>query len=193
MRCSDGDPRGTVRVPDDGLFAKTIQPAPSHIKYVPPAHSCVKETSHLYRGRSWWSHAPQPWVSDGANPLIRVTHTHMTCAHTSVTVQIQSRYLPIHCPDTRRFRTCKVHVERRKRQAMLTLRVSVKLPPRQCMQSALLSHDVTPDVHRCSATRCMDVFGISLQMVCNSVVQRAKIGRITLTSPGPPLDCVNED
>ena len=119
-------------------------------------------------------------------------HTHTTCAHTSVTVQIQPRYPRIRCPVPRRFWTCKVHGERRKCQAMLTLQVSVKLP-RQCMQSALLSHDVTPDVHRCSATRCMDVFGISLQMVCNSVVQRAKIGRITLTSPGPPLDCVNED
>ena len=24
MRCSDGDPRGSVRVPDDGLFAESI-------------------------------------------------------------------------------------------------------------------------------------------------------------------------
>ena len=67
LRC--GAPRGTVRVPDDSLFGKTIQPAPSHIEYVPPAHSCVKETSHLCRGRSWLSHALQPWVSDGRNPV----------------------------------------------------------------------------------------------------------------------------
>ena len=44
---SDGDPRGTVRVPDDDLFGKAIQPAPSHIEYVPPAHSYAKEASHL--------------------------------------------------------------------------------------------------------------------------------------------------
>ena len=31
LRC--GAPRGTVRVPDDSLFGKTIQPAPSHIEY----------------------------------------------------------------------------------------------------------------------------------------------------------------
>ena len=45
LRC--GAPRGTVRVPDDSLFGKTIQPAPTHVEYVPPAHSYVKETSHL--------------------------------------------------------------------------------------------------------------------------------------------------
>ena len=43
---SDGDPRGTVRVPDDDLFGKTIQPAPSHIEYVSPAHSYIKDLSH---------------------------------------------------------------------------------------------------------------------------------------------------
>ena len=70
LRC--GAPRGTVRVPDDSLFGKTIQPAPSHIEYVPPAHSYVKETSHLCRGSSWRSHALQTCVSDGANPFIIV-------------------------------------------------------------------------------------------------------------------------
>ena len=71
MRCSDGDPRGTVRVPDDGLFGKTIRPAPSHIEYVPLAHSCVTETSQLCRGRSWWSDALRTWVSACANPVLR--------------------------------------------------------------------------------------------------------------------------
>ena len=48
LRCGpDGDPRGTVRVPDDDLFAKTIQPASSHIEYVPPAHSCVKRQGDI--------------------------------------------------------------------------------------------------------------------------------------------------
>ena len=42
----DGDPKGTVRVPDDGLVGKTIQPAPSHIEYVSPAHSYIKDLSH---------------------------------------------------------------------------------------------------------------------------------------------------
>ena len=51
LRC--GAPRGTVRVPDDSLFVKTIQPAPSHIEYIPPAHSHAKESSQLCRGRSW--------------------------------------------------------------------------------------------------------------------------------------------
>ena len=44
LRMRNGAPRGTVRVPDDDLFAKTLQPAPSHIEYVPPAHSYVKVT-----------------------------------------------------------------------------------------------------------------------------------------------------
>ena len=67
LRC--GAPRGTVRVPDDSLFGKTIQPAPTHVEYVPPAQFYVKETSHLCRGRSWWRHALQTCVSDGRNPL----------------------------------------------------------------------------------------------------------------------------
>ena len=71
LRC--GAPRGTtgsVRVPDDSLFSKTIQPAPSHIEYVPPAHPYVKETSHPCRGRSWWSHALQICLPGGAHPVL---------------------------------------------------------------------------------------------------------------------------
>ena len=48
-----GAPRGTIRVPDDDLIGKTIQPALSNIECVPPAHFCVKESPQLCRGRSW--------------------------------------------------------------------------------------------------------------------------------------------
>ena len=45
--CSDGDPRGTVRVPNDDLFGKTIQPGLSNIENAPLAHSHVNELSQL--------------------------------------------------------------------------------------------------------------------------------------------------
>ena len=115
-------------------------------------------------------------------------HTHTTCAHTSVTVQIQPRYPQFRCPITRRFWTCKVHVERRKCQAMLTLQVFTELPS---MHAKCIVESRRHS--RCASLQCDTLHGCFwyfLQMPCNFVVQRAKISRITLTSPGPPLDCV---